>query len=175
MERIVPGESIPENMFETLDAKAWPVSEFNIPRNSPNFYLLVIYRGVQCSYCKNQLVELNEKIPSLNNRNIDVIAVSTDTEKRARQAKNDWDLSLLRLGFNLSIDAARKMGLYVSSAKRETEMPYFFEPGLFLIDVDQKLFAGWIATYPLARPNLDEIINSIDLILEKNLPIRGTA
>ncbi len=173
MSRILPGQSIPENMFDTLDGRAWPVPESEATADIPNFYLLVIYRGVQCGYCKDQLVELNEKIPLLNNRNVDAIAVSVDTEERARQAKNDWGLSQLRLGFNLSTDAARKMGLYVSSARRETEMPQFSEPGIFLIDADQKLFAAWIATYPFARPHLDEIIKGIDFILEKQTPIRG--
>lgn len=170
MSRILPGEKIPENMFETLDGSPWPLAELSTPK----FYLLVVYRGVQCSYCKKQIVEINEKLSSLQERNVEVIAISADSEERARQARNEWDLNQLRLGYNLSIDAARKMGLYISSATRDAEMSTFSEPGLFLIAPDQTLFASWISSYPFARPHMNEIIHGIDFIVENKRPPRGT-
>jgi len=169
MLRILPGEKIPANMFETLDGHDWPGAEFTAPR----FRLLVVYRGVQCSYCRKQLIELNAKMPALAERNVSVIAVSADSKARAQQAVDEWRLDRLRLGFNLSIEAARRMGLYISAASREAEMPYFSEPGLFLIAPDQTLFASWISSYPFARPHLDEIVEGIDFILENKRPPRG--
>ena len=80
----------------------------------------------------------------------------------------------MRLGYNLSLDAARKLGLYISSATKEVEMPLFTEPGIFLIAPDQTLFATWISSYPLVRPQLDEIIRGIDFIVDNNRPPRGT-
>lgn len=170
MSRIVPTEKLPLQMFDTLDGKAWPIET----KVKPIFYLIVVYRGVQCSYCKNQLIELQQKLPQFMTRNVEVIALSTDSEERAQQAADNWQLKKLRLGYNLSIEAARKLGLYISSARRENEMPYFSEPGIFLVEPEQTLFATWLASYPFARTQLDEIIRCIDLIVEKNLPVRGT-
>ena len=107
-------------------------------------------------------------------RKVEVIAVSADNKERAQRAIDEWPLTRLRLGYNLSLDAARKLGLYISSATKEVEMPLFTEPGMFLIAPDQTLFATWISSYPLARPQLDEIIRGIDFIVDNNRPPRGT-
>jgi len=169
MSRILPGERIPEKLFDTLDGRPlWSEAQ-----DDPLFYLLVVYRGVQCSYCKKQLVEIEQRLDWFSDRRVEVMAVSADSQRRALQAKHDWGLNRLRLGFDLAVDDARKLGLFISSARRETEMPRFSEPGIFLVKPDKTLFAAWISSYPFARPHLNEIVQSIDLMIEKGLPLRG--
>jgi hypothetical protein len=48
MSRIRPGEPVPQNWFKTLDKKSWPEGIFD----EPEFYMVVVFRGVQCSHCK---------------------------------------------------------------------------------------------------------------------------
>ena len=170
MSRIVPLQKLPGNMFTALDAKPWPLDQVN----KPNFYLIVSYRGVQCSFCKTQIMELEQKLSLFIDRNVEVIAVSADNQERAQKAVEDWSLAKLRLGFDLSFDAAKTLGLYISSATKEVEMPRFTEPGIFLIAPNQTLFASWISSFPFARPPLDEIIRCIDFVIEHKRGPRGT-
>ncbi len=106
--------------------------------------MVVVFRGVQCSHCKQQLVELDSQLAAFHQRNVEVIAISADTEERGERAMNEWDLSDLRIGYDLSLADARKMGLYISEANKDAEMPQFSEPGIFLIKPDQTLFATWV-------------------------------
>ena len=170
MSRIRPGEPVPQNWFKTLDKKSWPEGNFD----EPEFYMVVVFRGVQCSHCKQQLVELNSQLTEFHQRNVEVIAVSADTEERGERAINEWDLSELRIGYDLSLAYARKMGLYISEANKDVEMPQFSEPGIFLIKPDQTLFAAWVASYPFARPQIDQVLRCIDFAVEGSLLPRGT-
>lgn len=169
--RIKPNELIPDLSLKTLDGRIWP--EENI--ETPSFYLLSVYRGLQCSHCKKALQELNNAMPDLHARNVNVIAASADNRARAQQAVDEWGLNNLRMAYDLDIDLARNLGLYISESVRPGEMPVFTEPGLFLIRPNQTLFAAWISSYPFARPHIDEIWNCIDYIEQHKRPPRGTA
>jgi len=169
MMRIVPGDALPQNMFETLNGQAWP--QQSTPTQA--FRMLVIYRGGQCSFCQKQLSELAQKLPQFTQRNVEVIAVSMDTKERAQQTVESLQLGDLRLGYNLTKVAANKLGLYLSAAKKDTEMPIFSEPAILLISPDNTLFTIWLGSYAFPRQSLDEIITGIDFINEKGTPIRG--
>ena len=66
------------------------------------------------------------------------------------------------------------MGLYISEANKDVEMPQFSEPGIFLIKPDQTLFATWVASYPFARPQIDQVLRCIDFAVEGSRLPRGT-
>ena len=171
MTRIKPTDPIPNVPFNTLSGISWPRPD----AENRCFSLLVFYRGVQCSFCKTQLQSLLAWLPAFAQRNVDVIAISADSRERAQQAKTEWGLASLDLGYDLDVEAARQLGLYVSSAKRDAEMETFCEPGLFLVSPDNTLFAAWIQTYPHARPDFEDIIGCIDFIEEHKRPPRGDA
>jgi len=108
------------------------------------------------------------------------VAVSTDGEDRARGAKNDWELPDLTIGYGLSIEDARKMGLYISTSRGKTsigimEPEKFSEPGLYLVKPDGTLYSAFIQTTPFARPKLEEILKAIDFINANDYPARGEA
>lgn len=171
MSRIKPGEKVPQNWFKPLDEEIWPGGNLS----GPEFYMVIVFRGVQCSHCKKQLIDFNSRMKEFYQRNIEVIAVSADTKERAERAKNDWGLTNLRIGYALSLEDARKMGLYISEANKDSEMPKFSEPGIFLIKPEQTLFAVWLASYPFARPQIDELLRCIDFSVERNQAPRGMA
>ncbi len=113
-------------------------------------------------------------------RGVDVVAISTDTQERAQQTKDEWKLKNLRIGYGLSIPKAREWGLYISTSRGKTstgvvEPDQFNEPGLFLVKPDQTLYASSVATMPFARPHFDEILNAINFVVDKDYPARGEA
>ncbi len=66
------------------------------------------------------------------------------------------------------IDTLRSKGI-----KDEPET--FIEPGLFVIKPNQELYCASLQTMPFARPGLDDIINAIKFVLNKDYPARGEA
>lgn len=171
MERIKPGQKFPQLSFASLHDQPKNLSDFL----TQSFLLLVVYRGVQCSYCKKQMQELDALHHEFDQRDVQVLAMSMDTQEKAQQAKLEWELEKLQIAYGLDIDAARNCGLYISEATKDNQMPRFSEPGIFLIQPDQTLYAAWIASFPFARPSLTEIIRAIDFIQNSNVPPRGAA
>jgi len=169
MERIKPGQRFPQLSITCLDSRHKHLSDFL----SRSFLLLVVYRGVQCSYCKQQMQELDTLHHEFDQRDVQVLAMSMDTPEKAQQAKLEWELENLQIAYGLDINAARQCGLYISEATKESQMPLFSEPGIFLIRPDQTLYAAWISSFPSPRPNLAEVIHAIDFIQTNNVPPRG--
>lgn len=171
MDRIKPGQTFPLLSIACLDSEHKNMSDFL----NRSLLLLIVYRGVQCSYCKQQLQALDTLHHEFEQRDVQVLAISMDTLEKAQQAKHEWELENLQIGYGLDMDAARQCGLYISEATKDNQMPLFSEPGIFLIRPNQSLFAAWIQTFPLARPNLTEILRAIDFIQTSNVPPRGAA
>jgi peroxiredoxin len=147
---------------------------FNLSAAKPAAYeMIVVYRGLHCPICKTYLGELEAKLPEFAKRGVDVIAVSSDSQDRAEQAKAEWGLNNLRVGYGLSIDNAREWDLFISSAIRDGEPPQFSEPGLFLVKPDGTLFYASRGSAPWGRPPLDQMLRGIDIATERKMPARG--
>jgi hypothetical protein len=80
------------------------------------------------------------------------------------------------VGYALSIDQARELGLYISEPRssQETDRP-FAEPGTFVVNPDGALQIIDISNAPFSRPDPAGLLNGIKVIREKDYPIRGTA
>lgn len=171
-----PREAAPQMSFPTIDGGTWTLSE----RSPKNLTLVVAYRGLHCPVCRGYLKELNDLASEFAERGVEVVAVSTDGEERARTAKAEWELPNLTLGYGISIEDARKMGLYISTSRGKTsigieEPEKFNEPGLYLVKPDGTLYSAFIQTTPFARPKLDEILKAVDFVNANNYPARGEA
>lgn len=176
MANLIPRQAVPELSVDTLQGERWTLSK----QRPENFTLLVFYRGLHCPLCKLYLRELDRQLDEFRKRGIEVLALSSDSEERARRSYDDWGLKNLTLGHGLSIDRAREWGLYVStgigtSSVGVEEPDLFSEPGLFLVRPDGTLYAAIYQTMPFARPNFAELLKSLDIIIEKNYPARGEA
>ena len=145
-------------------------------KQDPEKYtLMVFYRGYHCPVCKKQLESLKEKLPEFIDRGVNVIAVSMDTEERAKKTGEEWDIESLPVGFELSKEQAKEWGLYLSNAISDNEPDLFSEPGLFLIKKDGTLYSSVVQTMPFARPQFDDLLKAIDYIDKEDYPARGTA
>lgn len=138
--------------------------------------LVVVYRGKHCPICTSYLKKLNELLPELNALGVDVVAVSADSEARAKQQVNEVNPNF-EVGYNLSIEQMQKLGLYISQPRsaQESDRP-FAEPGLFVINADGNIQVLDISNAPFARPELNSLLMGLRFIRnpENHYPVRGT-
>ena len=176
MSRVLPRQPAPELVVPTLSGTAWSLAYAKPQR----FSLIVFYRGLHCPICKTYIAELNKSVTEFTTRGVETIAVSSDTEARARDAQTKWGLSQLTLGHSLTIETARAWGLYISSSRGVTstgleEPSLFSEPGVFLVRPDRTLYWASVQSMPFARPRFRDILAALDFVIEKDYPARGEA
>jgi peroxiredoxin len=152
---------------------------FDLATESPErFTLIVFYRGLHCPQCRNQLKDLEAKLPEFAKRGVSVVALSSDNAERGERTKVDWGLPNLRLGYGVDLATARKWGLFISTSRGKTslgidEPPFFSEPGLFLVRPDRTLYFASVQTMPFARPHFADILAALDFVIAKDYPARG--
>jgi len=176
MSTIKPRTETPDLEFKTLDGNTWRLAD----QKPENFTMIVAYRGLHCPICKNYLRELDRLMEDFDKRGVEVVVVSSDEHERAEQAKQDWELENLTVGYGLDLDKAREWGLFVSTSRGKTsagieEPPQFNEPGLFLVRPDKTLYASNIVTMPFTRPRFKDVLGALDTIIERDYPARGEA
>ena len=144
---------------------------------------------IGCSACNqtsvpsvNQNPETNAAKPVAVNQeqtNYENNSETSNTKKgRIVKTKEEWKLENLTLGYDLSLDEARKWGLFISTSKGKTsigveEPPLFIEPGIFFVRPDNTLYWSSIQTMPFARPSFAEILAGLDIVLAHDYPARG--
>ena len=146
------------------------------PTNGYDGQLVVVYRGKHCPLCTRYLDELNTALSELNDIGIDVVAVSADPVKKAEEQIGQINPDYA-VGYDLSIEQMRVLGLYISNPRsnEETDRP-FAEPGIFFVNKETRLQVVDISNAQLARPELKTLIMGLAFICnpENNYPIRGT-
>ncbi|MAN59446.1 MAG: alkyl hydroperoxide reductase [Flavobacteriaceae bacterium] len=164
-----PKEKVPQLELDLINNTKWDLS-----KQSPKaFTMLVFYRGLHCPVCKKYLETLTEKMEAFYNKGVNMVAISMDSEERAKKAGEEWDVESLPIAYGLTEEEAREWGLYISHAIKDEEPEVFSEPALFLIEPDGSLYSAAIQTMPFARPQFDDLLKSIDFVLEKEYPARG--
>jgi peroxiredoxin len=173
-DNLKPGERFPVEQFQLVERGNAGLQSLI---GQSKGLLLLAYRGAQCGYCKSQLSEVEVEFSELASRNFTALALSTDTAERAAGTKRDLRLSKLAIAYGLSETDARRCGLYLSAARKDSEMPILCEPGAFIIDSDQKLQVAWLGSFAFPRPPLSEILRAIDLLatMDDSLTPRGGA
>jgi peroxiredoxin len=142
------------------------------------FDLLVVYRGLHCPICTKYLLELERLEPEFRRRGVQVIALSSDGEDRARQMAEKVKATGVKFAYGLSMSSARQWGLYISTSRGKTstgveEPPLFSEPGVFIVRPDGTLYYGAVQTMPFARPQFQDLLGAIDFAIAKDYPARG--
>jgi len=171
---LYPRQPVPKLCVPTVDGQSWDLTQ----HLGKHFTLVVFYRGLHCPICSRYLGDLNKKLDKFTSRGTEVIAISGDDRERAERTRGDWSLDKLTLGYGMSLDEARKWGLYLSSGRGKTstgheEPALFFEPGMFLIRNDGTLYFGSVQTMPFARPSFAEVLGALDFVLTNDYPARG--
>lgn len=171
---LLPRQPVPDITVDLLDGGDWRLSE----RRPKSFTMLVVYRGLHCPVCAGYLADLDKRTARLAERGVEVLAASSDSRERATTARASWKLGDLPLGYGLTIEQGRSLGLYVSSGRGKTsvgieEPDLFLEPGLFLVRPDRTLYFASVQTMPFARPGFADIEKALDFVIANNYPARG--
>jgi peroxiredoxin len=166
--KLVAGTTFPAFAWPTVGGGTLDISAM------PGWRLLVVYRGKHCPLCKRYFKTLDGMLGEFEAAGVSVTAVSADPKEKAEVdvAEHAWRFPV---GYGLSIDHMRTLGLYISNPRspQETDRP-FAEPGLFLINPAGDTQIIDISNAPFSRPDLQMILNGIKTIIEKSYPVRGT-
>lgn len=166
---ITPKQQAPELEISLVNGGTWKLSS----QKPENFTMLVFYRGLHCPVCKSyteELQTLKEKYEALG---VNIIALSMDTEKRAKISKTEWAVADIPLGYGLTEAQAKEWGLFLSKGIKDAEPELFSEPGLFLIRPNNEVYYVALNSEPFGRPHLRSFIKSIDFVINENYPARG--
>lgn len=140
----------------------------------PGWRLLAVYRGKHCPLCKRYFKTLDGLLDDFKAAGVAVAAVSADSREKAEAdvAEQAWRFPV---GYGLTVDQMRTLGLYISDPRsaQETDRP-FAEPGLYLVNPSGNVQIIDISNAPFARPDLQMILNGAKTIIEKSYPVRGT-
>tara|TARA_R110002051_G_scaffold324970_1_gene424867 strand:+ start:39800 stop:40309 length:510 start_codon:yes stop_codon:yes gene_type:complete len=168
---IKPKIKFPDLVVALTNGTQWSLSA----QKNDTFTMLVFYRGLHCPVCKKYLEELKTKLDAFSDKGVHLVAISCDSEARAKKTAASWDISEIPLAYDLQITKARELGLFISNGISDKEPDAFSEPAVFLIKPDQTLYASAIQSMPFARPNWEDILNAVDFISKKEYPARGGA
>lgn len=169
--KLTPKQTAPQLSVATVNGETWTLAE----QNPPNYTMIVFYRGLHCPICKSYLADLEDKLSQFKNLGVEAIAISGDNLEKAQQAKTEWGLDNLTVGYGQTLESMREWGLYISKAAFDYEPEIFAEPGLFLVKPDKTLYYVALNNAPFARPRFDDVLGGLEFILSKNYPTRGTA
>jgi hypothetical protein len=64
--------------------------------------MVVFYRGWHCPVCRGYLAQLDRRIEELDHLGVSVVAVSGDSEDRAKRSIGEWGLNRLPPGRTIS-------------------------------------------------------------------------
>lgn len=167
--KLAAGSPFPETRVQILDG-----GEIDLAVPSKEWRMVVVYRGKHCPLCTKYLSALNGKVSDLSELGIDVVAVSSDPKEKA-EAQMGLVKPSFPVGYGLTIDQMRALGLYISEPRsdQETDSP-FAEPGVFIINSEGALHIVDISNAPFARPDLDSLVGGLQFVRRNNYPIRGT-
>lgn len=170
MIRILPGTQVPALDVPLVGGGRWSLEE----QAGERFTIIEFYRGLHCPRCARRLKEIDTRLDELARHGAVFLALSTDTEERARRAVEEWGLANLAVGYGVSIDEARRWGLVISESIAEKEPYPFCEPGLFIVRPDGELYLSYITTAPFLRPDYDMLMECLEFTIRRDYPARGT-
>lgn len=171
---LMPRQKTPDLSVQTLDHGVFNLSDAQAERGT----VVCFYRGLHCPICANYLKELEARVDAFAERGVEVIAISSDTNERARAMADKIEATKLRFGYGMTLAKAREWGLYISTSRGKTsigieEPALFSEPGLFMVSPDQTLYYGSVQTMPFVRPHFSELVGALDFAIANDYPARG--
>ena len=104
---LTPRQKTPDLILPTVNGETFELSNETSERGT----VVCFYRGLHCPICATYLSELERLTPDFNKRGVTTIAISSDDKERAGEMAKRVQAKTLRIGYNLSLEHARKWGL----------------------------------------------------------------
>jgi peroxiredoxin len=136
--------------------------------------LVVVYRGRHCQLAKPFLAKLNDMTTKFTERNIHVVAISADRVDRAEADAKEFGWPF-EVGYGLTLDTMRAMGLYISEPRYalETDGPYA-EPAPFALSTRGTADVINISNAAFSLPDLAGLLAGITFIQNRDYAPGGT-
>ncbi len=166
---LLPGQAFPHLVLPRVGGGQVDSAAFA----APYMTVLNVYRGLHCPRCKRQLQDFTAHRDQMAAEGLEVVSISTDPQDRAEQAAAEWGLGDMPLGYDLTLDQARGLGLYISEQIREGETAFFAEAAIFLIRADGVLWGSSVNSFPFMRPTAEMILDAVDTAKARSYPPRG--
>lgn len=168
MSKFTPGAPFPSLTWPTVQGGKIDIA------GQEGWRMLVVYRGKHCPLCKRYLKTLNAMLGDFSAAGIAVAALSADPLEKAQAdvGSEGWTFPV---GYGLTVEEMRRLGLYISEPRspQETDRP-FSEPGLFVVNPRGTVQIVDLSNAPFARPDLSAVLSGVKFVMEKDYPIRGT-
>ena len=166
--KLHPGQRFDSQNFKRIDHEDY------IFGGRGHWQALFVYRGSHCPLCKKYLIKLEGHRAEFKSLNVDIAAVSADTEAQTRHMIIATQPGFPML-YGMDVATMRRLGLYISQPRsaEETDHP-FPEPGLLVVNAEGLLQIVDIANAPFVRPDLTELLEGIGFVKKSHYPIRGT-
>lgn len=116
---------------------------------------------------------MNREVGAFEAIGVDMIAVSGDTKARAEQAKQDWRLDNLTVGYGVSVETMQEWGLFISKGMSDAEPELFSEPGLFLTKPDSSIYYVAVNSMTFVRPRMSELLKALEGKIAQDPRARG--
>jgi len=171
--KMAAGQQFPKIIVNTLGGGTLDLSK---PSTKFDWRIVVVYRGKHCPFCTEYLVELNDMLEDFNAVGVDVVALSADSEARAKMQIPDLNLKY-DVGYDLSLEQMRDLGLYITTPRSEAESDRpFAEPAFFVTNEANQAQIIDISNIAFGRPELKTMLRGLKHIRQPgyNYPIRGT-
>ncbi len=171
MSRLDAGQAFPKIEVHKLGGDTMTLG---VPSGDHDWQLVVVYRGLHCPLCKKYLAELDGMTADFADLGVDVVTVSGDPREKAQAMVDEKGLKL-PVGWGLTLDQMKTLGLYISDPRspQETDRP-FAEPGVFVINGAGNIQIVDISNAPFARPDLVSLLGGLKFIRGNDYPVRGT-
>ena len=166
---ILPTQTFPALDLPLTNDLRWELGK----QDYKNHLLMFFYRGKHCPVCRKQLRELERQIDTFEAIGVNLIAISMNNEALAKATVEEWGIRKLPVAYDLSVQQAHDIGLYLSKGINDSEPEIFSEPGLFIVKPDYSVYASSIQTMPFTRPSAEELIGALKYIQAHDYPPRG--
>ena len=115
---LTPRQKTPNLSVDTLDQGRFELTNENSERGT----VICFYRGLHCPICATYLKEFEKLAEEFTKRGVSSIAISSDTEERARAMQEKIGAEKLRIGYGLDLVKAKDWGLYISTSRGKTSI-----------------------------------------------------
>jgi len=136
--------------------------------------LVIVYRGRHCQLAKPFLGKISAMMADFSARDIEVVAISADRHDRADADVREfgWPFDV---GYGLSLDRMRAIGLYISEPRYEleTDGPYA-EPAVIALSPRGTAEIINISNAPFSLPDLVGLLAGITFIQNRDYAAGGT-
>ena len=106
-----PVKPFPPLTVPLVGGEPWTLSD-----QRPNLFTLVVFYRTGLPGAAKYLRELERLLPEFESRGVQVVAISRRAGQ-AEQARQNWKLDTLKVGYDLPLEVARRWGLYLSASR----------------------------------------------------------